>query len=161
MTEHFGGSAIYSQRSMVATKYFVFRPQRYDGPFRCPHEWCMAASYETPHLLRSHCISHVRTRTYRCLVKGCLRNEQGKGFSRKNEMIRHSLVHTSPGYVCPFCKDGERNYPRPHNLQRHVREHHNDKRKDDPLLCDVFTPPHVRRRRRRRRASQPLIACIL
>ncbi|KAH6980498.1 hypothetical protein EDB80DRAFT_783577 [Ilyonectria destructans] len=33
----------------------------------------------------------------------CPRAEGGKGFKRKNEMIRHGLVHNSPGYVCPFC----------------------------------------------------------
>jgi hypothetical protein len=33
-------------------------------------------------------------------------------------MIRHGLVHQSPGYVCPFCPDREHKYPRPDNLQR-------------------------------------------
>jgi hypothetical protein len=42
------------------------------------------------------------------------------GFKRKNEMIRHGLVHDSPGYVCPFCPDREHKYPRPDNLQRWV-----------------------------------------
>lgn len=35
-------------------------------------------------------------------------------------MIRHGLVHQSPGYVCPFCPDREHKYPRPDNLQRYV-----------------------------------------
>jgi hypothetical protein len=35
-------------------------------------------------------------------------------------MIRHGLVHQSPGYVCPFCPDREHKYPRPDNLQRCV-----------------------------------------
>ena len=35
-------------------------------------------------------------------------------------MIRHGLVHDSPGYVCPFCPDREHKYPRPDNLQRYV-----------------------------------------
>ncbi|RWA08023.1 hypothetical protein EKO27_g7094 [Xylaria grammica] len=30
-------------------------------------------------------------------IKGCPRSEGGKGFKRKNEMIRHGLVHDSPG----------------------------------------------------------------
>jgi hypothetical protein len=34
-------------------------------------------------------------------------------------MIRHGLVHDSPGYVCPFCPDREHKYPRPDNLQRY------------------------------------------
>ena len=54
------------------------------------------------------------------MVKGCPRGEGGKGFKRKNEMIRHGLVHDSPGYVCPFCPDREHKYPRPDNLQRYV-----------------------------------------
>lgn len=33
-------------------------------------------------------------------------------------MIRHGLVHNSPGYVCPFCPDQQHKYPRPDNLQR-------------------------------------------
>jgi hypothetical protein len=33
-------------------------------------------------------------------------------------MIRHGLVHSSPGYICPFCPDREHRYPRPDNLQR-------------------------------------------
>jgi hypothetical protein len=49
---------------------------------------------------------------------GCSRSEGGKGFKRKNEMIRHGLVHNSPGYVCPFCPEREHRYPRPDNLQR-------------------------------------------
>lgn len=53
-----------------------------------------------------------------CSVKGCPRSEGGKGFKRKNEIIRHGLVHDSPGYVCPFCPNREHKYPRPDNLQR-------------------------------------------
>ncbi|KAK6601606.1 C2H2 type zinc finger domain-containing protein [Botrytis cinerea] len=76
----------------------------------------------------------------------------GKGFKRKNEMIRHGLVHDSPGYVCPFCPEREHKYPRPDNLQRHVRAHHTDKDKDDPLLRGVLAqrpegPSKGRRRR--------------
>jgi hypothetical protein len=39
---------------------------------------------------------------------------------KKNEMIRHGLIHDSPGYVCPFCPDREHKYPRPDNLQRYI-----------------------------------------
>jgi hypothetical protein len=35
-------------------------------------------------------------------------------------MIRHGLVHNSPGYICPFCPEREHRYPRPDNLQRYV-----------------------------------------
>ena len=68
----------------------------------------------------SHANVHSQTRPHFCPVKGCPRSEGGKGFKRKNEMIRHGLVHQSPGYVCPFCPDREHKYPRPDNLQRYV-----------------------------------------
>jgi hypothetical protein len=70
----------------------------------------------------SHKNVHSSVRTHFCPVKGCLRSEGGKGFKRKNEMIRHGLVHKSPGYICPFCPDIERKYPRPDNLQRYGNE---------------------------------------
>jgi hypothetical protein len=67
----------------------------------------------------SHANVHSQTRPHFCSVSGCPRAEGGKGFKRKNEMIRHGLVHASPGYVCPFCPDREHKYPRPDNLQRY------------------------------------------
>lgn len=66
----------------------------------------------------SHANVHSQERPFFCRVKGCTRAEGGKGFKRKNEMIRHGLVHDSPGYVCPFCPDQQHRYPRPDNLQR-------------------------------------------
>ena len=38
-------------------------------------------------------------------------------------MIRHTLVHESPGYICPFCPEREHRYPRPDNLQRYIHLH--------------------------------------
>jgi uncharacterized Zn-finger protein len=70
--------------------------------------------------LSSHTNVHSSNRPHYCPVKDCPRGEGGKGFKRKNEMIRHGLVHQSPGYVCPFCPDREHKYPRPDNLQRYV-----------------------------------------
>ena len=55
-----------------------------------------------------------------------------------NSHSRHGLVHASPGYMCPFCPDQQHKYPRPDNLQRHVRVHHVDKDRDDPLLREVL-----------------------
>ncbi|KAK2469038.1 hypothetical protein H9L39_19306, partial [Fusarium oxysporum f. sp. albedinis] len=92
----------------------------------------------TQYLLNSHMNIHSSVRPHYCPVKGCERSEGGKGFKRKNEMIRHGLVHDSPGYVCPFCPDREHKYPRPSTLQRHVRIHHSDKKKDNPQLRDVL-----------------------
>lgn len=121
----------------------------------------------------SHANVHSQNRPHYCPVKGCSRGEGGKGFKRKNEMIRHGLVHDSPGYVCPFCPDREHKYPRPDNLQRwvvalltirrpyanpkgfsirHVRVHHVGKDKDDAQLREVLAQrPEGGNRGRRRR----------
>lgn len=122
------------------------------GVYICPWENCNAAPFQTQYLLNSHANVHSSARPHFCPVKGCPRSEGGKGFKRKNEMIRHGLVHDSPGYVCPFCPDREHRYPRPDNLQRHVRVHHVDKDKEDPLLRDVLAqrPDGPSRGRRRR-----------
>ncbi|TDZ28283.1 Transcriptional regulator prz1 [Colletotrichum spinosum] len=84
----------------------------------CTFAGCNAAPFQTQYLLNSHANVHSSARPHYCSVKGCPRSEGGKGFKRKNEMIRHGLVHDSPGYVCPFCPDREHKYPRPDNLQR-------------------------------------------
>ncbi|UNI19700.1 hypothetical protein JDV02_005870 [Purpureocillium takamizusanense] len=122
------------------------------GIFVCSFAGCNAPPFQTQYLLNSHANVHSSARPHYCPVKGCSRSEGGKGFKRKNEMIRHGLVHESPGYVCPFCPDREHKYPRPDNLQRHVRVHHVDKDKDDPLLREVLAqrPDGPNRGRRRR-----------
>lgn len=89
------------------------------GVYRCPWANCTAAPFQTQYLLNSHANVHSSARPHYCPVQGCPRSEGGKGFKRKNEMIRHGLVHESPGYVCPFCPDREHKYPRPDNLQRY------------------------------------------
>ncbi|CAM1502797.1 Fc.00g075730.m01.CDS01 [Cosmosporella sp. VM-42] len=123
------------------------------GHYVCTFSGCTAAPFQTQYLLNSHANVHSSARPHYCSVQGCPRSEGGKGFKRKNEMIRHGLVHDSPGYVCPFCPDREHKYPRPDNLQRHVRVHHVDKDKDDPLLRDVLSQrPDGPNRGRRRRA---------
>ncbi|PTB61828.1 hypothetical protein BBK36DRAFT_1130746 [Trichoderma citrinoviride] len=124
------------------------------GSYSCTFEGCTAPPFQTQYLLNSHANVHSSARPHYCPVPGCPRAEGGKGFKRKNEMIRHGLVHDSPGYVCPFCADREHKYPRPDNLQRHVRVHHVDKSKDDPLLRDVLAQrPDGPSRGRRRRAQ--------
>lgn len=89
------------------------------GTFICTYPGCNAAPFQTQYLLNSHANVHSSIRPHYCPVRGCPRAEGGKGFKRKNEMIRHGLVHESPGYVCPFCPDREHKYPRPDNLQRY------------------------------------------
>ncbi|KEQ92761.1 hypothetical protein AUEXF2481DRAFT_7495 [Aureobasidium subglaciale EXF-2481] len=122
--------------------------------FLCEYPGCSAPPFQTQYLLNSHANVHSSSRPHYCPVKGCPRGEGGKGFKRKNEMIRHGLVHDSPGYVCPFCPLREHRYPRPDNLQRHVRVHHVDKDKDDPLLREVLAQrPEGGGRGRRRRAG--------
>lgn len=88
------------------------------GVFRCTYPGCTAQSFQTQYLLNSHANVHTSNRPHYCPVKDCPRAEGGKGFKRKNEMIRHGLIHDSPGYVCPFCPDREHKYPRPDNIQR-------------------------------------------
>ncbi|RFU74171.1 meiosis mei2 [Trichoderma arundinaceum] len=91
------------------------------GGYECTFTGCTAPPFQTQYLLNSHANVHSQARPHYCPVQGCPRSEGGKGFKRKNEMIRHGLVHDSPGYVCPFCADREHKYPRPDNLQRYLR----------------------------------------
>ncbi|KKZ62222.1 hypothetical protein EMCG_03360 [[Emmonsia] crescens] len=124
--------------------------------FKCNYPDCRAEPFQTQYLLNSHANVHSQNRPYYCPVKGCPRAEGGKGFKRKNEMKRHGLVHDSPGYVCPFCPDQQHTYPRPDNLQRHVRVHHLDKDREDPELRRVLAqrPEGGMRGRRRRNGVQ-------
>ncbi|KAL2808149.1 hypothetical protein BJX63DRAFT_50340 [Aspergillus granulosus] len=124
------------------------------GTFKCDHPGCTAAPFQTQYLLNSHANVHSQDRPHFCPIEGCSRGPGGKGFKRKNEMIRHGLVHNSPGYVCPFCPDQQHKYPRPDNLQRHVRVHHMDKSKDDAALRHVLAQrPEGSGRGRRRRIN--------
>nr|OQO20730.1 hypothetical protein B0A51_12764 [Rachicladosporium sp. CCFEE 5018] len=113
-------------------------PHMLYGPYTCDEVGCTAAPFQTQYLLTSHKHVHSPSRPHYCPVDGCVRAAGGKGFKRKNEMIRHRLVHESPGYVCPFCTDREHKYPRPDNLQRHVKVHHSDKQSDDLRLREVL-----------------------
>lgn len=135
--------------------------------FYCTFPNCTAAPFQTQYLLNSHQNVHSTQRPHFCPVEGCPRSAGGQGFKRKNEMIRyvcsqikpnlltlnrHGLVHQSPGYICPFCPDQQHRYPRPDNLQRHVRVHHVDRDKDDSMLRDVLAQrPEGGSRGRRRR----------
>lgn len=89
------------------------------GGYTCTVKGCTALPFQTQYLLNSHANVHSSARPHYCPVPGCSRSEGGKGFKRKNEMIRHGLVHDSPGYICPFCPDRDHKYPRPDNLQRY------------------------------------------
>ncbi|EPE07383.1 c2h2 type zinc finger domain-containing protein [Ophiostoma piceae UAMH 11346] len=127
-------------------------PSSGQGTYKCTFKDCTAQPFLTQYLLNSHANVHSEDRPHYCPVQGCPRSEHGNGFKRKNEMIRHGLVHKSPGYVCPFCPDREHKYPRPDNLLRHVRAHHKEKSKDDSELRDVLAqrPDGPSRGRRRR-----------
>ena len=107
--------------------------------YKCQHPGCHAPPFQTPYLLNSHRNVHSSDRPYFCPRKDCPRSQPGKGFKRKNEMLRHGLVHESPGYVCPFCSpEKEHRYPRPDNLQRHVKMHHEDVDPEDSRLREVL-----------------------
>ncbi|KAF7561906.1 hypothetical protein G7046_g2251 [Stylonectria norvegica] len=150
------GETPSTDQSTPATSTSVADRMSIDGitnpQYICNVRGCNAAPFQTQYLLNSHANVHSSARPHYCSVSGCARGEGGRGFKRKNEMIRHGLVHDSPGYVCPFCPDREHKYPRPDNLQRHVRVHHTDKDKDDPKLRDVLSqrPDGPNRGRRRR-----------
>ncbi|PKS12900.1 hypothetical protein jhhlp_000240 [Lomentospora prolificans] len=125
------------------------------GTFRCTFEGCHAKPFQTQYLLNSHANVHSSARPHYCPVQGCPRSKPGQGFKRKNEMIRHGFVHESPGYACPFCPDREHKYPRPDNLQRHVRSRHLDKDKNDPKLLEVLSQRRDGLSRGRRRRGGP------
>jgi hypothetical protein len=159
------------------------------GTYFCDYPGCKAAPFLTQYLLTSHKTVHSTHRPFLCTHPGCERSKPGNGFKRKNEMLRHGLVHQSPGYICPFCpvpseaspssSTSRRNssvnpspasdaainetngsegdgsplgnppakasegpklyrYPRPDNLQRHVRFAHADIAADDPRLRAVL-----------------------
>jgi hypothetical protein len=85
-------------------------PQLLNGPlppngpftsstFKCTYSGCTAAPFQTQYLLNSHANVHSSNRPHFCPVADCPRGPGGKGFKRKNEMIRHGLVHQSPGYI--------------------------------------------------------------
>ncbi|KAI0398013.1 hypothetical protein F5Y17DRAFT_464414 [Xylariaceae sp. FL0594] len=117
------------------------------GNFRCHFPGCTAQPFYTQYLLNSHAKVHSSVPLLYCPIEGCPRSQGGSGFHRSSELIRHGLVHDSPGYICPFCPDQEHKYPRPDNLLRHVRVFHGDKDKDDPLLREVLSQRVERRRR--------------
>lgn len=62
--------------------------------FRCEHSGC-DSEFPTQYLLSSHRNVHSSSRPHYCPVQDCVRGEGGKGFKRKNEMIRHGLVRCS------------------------------------------------------------------
>ena len=86
------------------TPQLINGPLPANGPFtsssfKCTHTGCNALPFQTQYLLNSHANVHSSNRPHFCPVKDCPRGPGGKGFKRKNEMIRHGLVHQSPGYI--------------------------------------------------------------
>lgn len=112
-------TSTHSVADKMSIDGMAFNNPQEAGGFVCKFDGCSAAPFQTQYLLNSHANVHSSSRPHYCSVKGCPRSEGGKGFKRKNEMIRHGLVHESPGYVCPFCPEREHKYPRPDNLQRY------------------------------------------
>lgn len=86
------------------TPQLINGPLSANGPlgssaFKCIYPGCTAAPFQTQYLLNSHANVHSSSRPHFCPEVGCARGPGGKGFKRKNEMIRHGLVHQSPGYI--------------------------------------------------------------
>ena len=94
--------------------------RRTTGGYRCKVPGCNVPPFATQYLLNSHAGVHEWASLHYCTVPGCPREEIGKGFKRKYHLIRHGLVHGSPGFTCPFCPDGDHIYPRPGSLMRSV-----------------------------------------
>ncbi|KAL4820493.1 hypothetical protein BDW67DRAFT_95799 [Aspergillus spinulosporus] len=84
------------------------------GPFICTYTGCTAPPFATQYLLDVH----LQDKPHFCPVEGCPHGPGGKGFKRKREMIRHGVVHESPGYVCPFCHNSWHRYSQPDSLLR-------------------------------------------
>jgi hypothetical protein len=59
------------------------------GGFRCTYPGCAAAPFQTQYMLNSHANAHASSLPHFCPVEGCSRGPGGKGFNRKNEMIRY------------------------------------------------------------------------
>jgi hypothetical protein len=56
--------------------------------FKCIYPGCTSIAFQTQYLLNSHANVHSSSRPHFCSVPGCNRGPGGKGFKRKNEMIR-------------------------------------------------------------------------
>jgi hypothetical protein len=87
-----------------STPQLINGPLPANGPFtsstfKCTYPGCTAPPFQTQYLLNSHANVHSSNRPHFCPVADCPRGPGGKGFKRKNEMIRHGLVHQSPGYI--------------------------------------------------------------
>ncbi|CAH0027648.1 unnamed protein product [Clonostachys rhizophaga] len=94
---------------------------------------CTTLATKKQFLRHRHAVVHSSSRPHYCPHIGCPRGKGGKGFKQKNEMIRHGLIHDSPGYQCPFCPDPAPQYPRPDNLQSYEKSC----RKDFPEVVDA------------------------
>lgn len=107
--------------------------------YKCTHIGC-SSIFGTQYLLNAHMSYNCKSRPHFCPIQSCPRARGGRGFRRKNEVLRHGLVHASPGYICPFCPSNElqHRYPRAHNLQRHLRIHHRDIAQEDPDLWEIL-----------------------
>ncbi|KAF7503396.1 hypothetical protein GJ744_003918 [Endocarpon pusillum] len=142
----------------------VSTPEALSGPsaastFKCTRPGCTDPPFQTQYLLNCHVnAQHTNrslSRPHLCPLKSCPRSVSGRGFKRMDALVQHRLIHNSPGYICPFCTDQEHRYPRPDNLQRHVRVHHPDKARDDPRLRTVLSQKTTGNTRRKRMAGVP------
>jgi hypothetical protein len=54
-----------------------------------------------------------------CYLLSAVRGLIG-GYKRMNTIMRHGIMHESPGYVCSFCSNQQHNYLQPDNIHRCV-----------------------------------------
>ena len=59
--------------------------------FQCTYPNCNAPPFATQYLLNSHANVHPGVHPHYCPVSRCPHSLGGKGFKRKNEMIRHGI----------------------------------------------------------------------
>jgi hypothetical protein len=82
-----------STTSPQAQRQSIDGPVHQNGPlatnaFKCSYQGCNAMPFQTQYLLNSHANVHSSSRPYFCPVQDCPRGQGGRGFKRKNEMIR-------------------------------------------------------------------------
>ena len=93
-----------SAKQVLSTESDLYEMKEIGGPFpnsihKCSHPDCTAAPFQTRYLLNSHMNVHSDRRPYYCPIEGCDRGLEGRGFKRKNEMIRY--VSFQPIAWCP------------------------------------------------------------
>lgn len=90
------------------------------GKNECPT--CGRAVKDLP----SHMLTHQDERPEKCPIATC--NFHTKGFARKYDKQRHTLIHYQGTIICPFCPgvgtDFEKSFSRADNFKKHLMKSH-------------------------------------